>query len=127
MASSTGQSFCIFRRWRSNAGLGSEHPRVFGTINDLANVHDDGGKCMQTEALYVEALEGPGVPEDQLSKIFNPFFRADDSRDASSGGIGLGLSIAQRAIRLHSDEIHAENANPGCAYRSCCRASNSPA
>ena len=56
---------------------------------------------------------GPGVLEDQLSKIFNPFFRADGSRDASSGGIGLGLSIAQRAIRLHSGEIRAENANPG--------------
>jgi two-component system sensor histidine kinase CpxA len=56
---------------------------------------------------------GPGVPEDQLSKIFNPFFRVDESREASSGGIGLGLSIARRAIRLHHGELCAENAHPG--------------
>jgi len=56
---------------------------------------------------------GPGVPEDLLPKIFNPFFRVDQSRDASTGGIGLGLSIAQRAIRLHHGEIVAANAAPG--------------
>jgi signal transduction histidine kinase len=56
---------------------------------------------------------GPGVPDEQLPKIFNPFFRVDGSRDASSGGIGLGLAIAQRAIRLHQGEIHATNAKPG--------------
>ena len=56
---------------------------------------------------------GPGVPEDLLSKIFSPFFRVDEARDASSGGIGLGLAIAQRAIRLHHGEICAANASPG--------------
>jgi len=56
---------------------------------------------------------GPGVPDDQLPKIFTPFFRVDQSRDASSGGIGLGLAIAQRAIRLHHGELSAENAGPG--------------
>jgi two-component system sensor histidine kinase CpxA len=56
---------------------------------------------------------GPGVPEDLLPKIFNPFFRVDESRDASSGGIGLGLAIAQRAVRLHNGNLHAANASPG--------------
>ena len=56
---------------------------------------------------------GPGVPEDLLPRIFNPFFRADESRTASSGGIGLGLAIAQRAIHLHHGEIRAANATPG--------------
>ena len=36
---------------------------------------------------------GPGVPEDALTRIFNPFFRVDEARDAMSGGSGLGLSI----------------------------------
>ncbi len=56
---------------------------------------------------------GPGVKEDLLPKIFNPFFRADESRNESSGGVGLGLAIAQRAIHLHHGEIRATNAGPG--------------
>lgn len=56
---------------------------------------------------------GPGVPQDLLPRIFNPFFRVDESRNASSGGIGLGLAIAQRAIHLHHGEIRAANAAPG--------------
>lgn len=56
---------------------------------------------------------GPGVPADLLPKIFNPFFRVDESRDAASGGMGLGLAIAQRAIRLHHGDLSAANADPG--------------
>jgi signal transduction histidine kinase len=44
--------------------------------------------------------------------LVSPFFRVDESRDASSGGIGLGLAIAQRAIRLHQGEIRTANARP---------------
>ena len=56
---------------------------------------------------------GPGVPEDALQKIFQPFFRVDDSRDSTTGGVGLGLAIANRAVRLHHGRIWAENAHPG--------------
>jgi signal transduction histidine kinase len=56
---------------------------------------------------------GPGIAEELLPKIFNPFFRADESRNSSSGGIGLGLAIAQRAVHLHNGEIRAANASPG--------------
>jgi two-component system sensor histidine kinase CpxA len=56
---------------------------------------------------------GPGVPEDQLAHIFDPFFRVDESRDRAVGGVGFGLSIARRAVLLHRGEIWAENANPG--------------
>ena len=44
---------------------------------------------------------GPGVPEDMLTKIFQPLFRVDDSRSSETGGVGLGLTIAQRAVVLH--------------------------
>lgn len=60
---------------------------------------------------------GPGVPDDQLPRIFSPFFRVDESRNASSGGMGLGLAIAQRAVRLHQGEVYALNANPGLRVR----------
>src|SRR5271170_1547598 len=56
---------------------------------------------------------GPGVPEELLPQIFKPFFRAEESRDSNSGGIGLGLSIAMRAVQVHQGTITAENANPG--------------
>jgi two-component system sensor histidine kinase CpxA len=56
---------------------------------------------------------GPGVPEESLPRLFDPFYRVETSRDTSSGGIGLGLSIARRAIELHKGGIRARNAQPG--------------
>ena len=56
---------------------------------------------------------GPGVPDDALPRLAQPFFRADDSRDSATGGVGLGLAIAQRAIHLHHGTLSAENAHPG--------------
>ena len=44
---------------------------------------------------------GPGVPEDALPRLFDPFFRVDSDRNRTSGGAGLGLSIARRAVELH--------------------------
>lgn len=56
---------------------------------------------------------GPGVPEELLPRIFQPFFRVDDSRDSSTGGVGLGLAIAYRAISVHHGRLWAQNVNPG--------------
>ena len=56
---------------------------------------------------------GPGVPPETLTQIFRPFFRVDNSRDTTTGGVGLGLAIAQRAIHVHRGQIWAENAEPG--------------
>jgi len=60
---------------------------------------------------------GPGVPDWALAKIFQTFFRVDDSRDTATGGAGLGLSIAKRAISLHHGNVWAENAAPGLRVR----------
>jgi two-component system sensor histidine kinase CpxA len=56
---------------------------------------------------------GPGVPEETLPRLFDAFYRVEKSRDSSSGGIGLGLSIARRALELHKGRIRARNAHPG--------------
>ena len=56
---------------------------------------------------------GPGVPEELLPRIFQPFFRVDESRTGGTGGLGLGLSIAHRALQLHSGRMTARNASPG--------------
>jgi two-component system, OmpR family, sensor histidine kinase CpxA len=52
---------------------------------------------------------GPGVPESELAHIFEPFYRVGEARERSSGGVGLGLSIADRTVKLHSGSIRAEN------------------
>jgi two-component system sensor histidine kinase CpxA len=56
---------------------------------------------------------GKGVPQESLVNIFTPFYRVGDSRERSSGGSGLGLSIADRAIRLHGGQVKAENSPEG--------------
>jgi two-component system sensor histidine kinase CpxA len=56
---------------------------------------------------------GPGVPEEALPRIFDAFYRVETDRDRASGGAGLGLSIARRAVELHKGFISARNAQPG--------------
>lgn len=56
---------------------------------------------------------GPGVPEDELEKLFRPFYRLQTARDRKSGGIGLGLAIAERAVNTHNGEISARNTGDG--------------
>ena len=56
---------------------------------------------------------GPGVPEEALSRLFDPFYRVDSDRNRGSGGVGLGLSIARRAVALHHGTLKASNATPG--------------
>jgi two-component system, OmpR family, sensor histidine kinase CpxA len=55
---------------------------------------------------------GPGVPESELTSIFQPFYRVADARDRQSGGTGLGLAIADRVVRIHGGTIRAVNATP---------------
>jgi two-component system, OmpR family, sensor histidine kinase CpxA len=56
---------------------------------------------------------GPGVPEGELAHIFEPFYRVSEARERSSGGVGLGLSIAERTVKLHGGAIRAANAHAG--------------
>jgi two-component system sensor histidine kinase CpxA len=56
---------------------------------------------------------GPGVPETELENLFRPFYRLDRSRERQTGGVGLGLAIAQRAVLLHQGRIRASNAEGG--------------
>jgi len=56
---------------------------------------------------------GPGVPEPELPKIFQPFYRVTTARDRQTGGTGLGLAITDRAVRLHGGMVTATNAPGG--------------
>ena len=56
---------------------------------------------------------GPGVPEDSLGKLFEPFYRLDDARGRLTGGVGLGLAITERAVRFHGGKVSAFNRAEG--------------
>ncbi len=65
----------------------------------------------------VIADQGPGVPEEDLARLFEPFYRVDTARARQTGGHGLGLSIARQALMMHGGTIDARNTRPGLAMR----------
>ncbi|HBS41753.1 MAG TPA: hypothetical protein DEA26_03665 [Oceanospirillales bacterium] len=56
---------------------------------------------------------GPGVPDDELSRIFDPFTQVDSARDHATGGYGIGLALVKRIVELHHGEVTASNTYPG--------------
>jgi two-component system sensor histidine kinase CpxA len=56
---------------------------------------------------------GPGIPESELENVFRPFYRVDVARQQDTGGFGVGLAIADRAVRLHNGELRAQNRPQG--------------
>ncbi|MFZ2652126.1 MAG: ATP-binding protein, partial [Burkholderiaceae bacterium] len=57
--------------------------------------------------------EGPGIPEGMLERVFDPFFRLDESRSRETGGNGLGLSIARNIARAAGGDVTLRNAAQG--------------
>ncbi|MEJ8836909.1 ATP-binding protein [Ramlibacter sp. AN1133] len=66
---------------------------------------DDGA-----DALVIRVLdEGPGIPAAELEKVFEPFYRLEQSRSRATGGTGLGLAIARNVAHMHGGEIALRN------------------
>jgi two-component system sensor histidine kinase CpxA len=65
------------------------------------------------DAVITVRDRGAGVGAEHLQRIFEPFFRASESRDRASGGYGLGLAIARRAVELHGGTVGAGNEPAG--------------
>jgi signal transduction histidine kinase len=57
--------------------------------------------------------EGPGIPEQELSRVFDPFYRLEESRSRETGGVGLGLAIAQSIVQAHRGELVLSNRPTG--------------
>jgi two-component system sensor histidine kinase CpxA len=74
---------------------------------EIRGTEDEGGLRISVRD------HGPGLPEQEMERIFRPFYRVDPARDRKTGGVGLGLSIADRAVRLHGGSIRALNAPGG--------------
>jgi two-component system sensor histidine kinase CpxA len=56
---------------------------------------------------------GAGVPEEEIPHLFRPFYRVSNARERQTGGAGLGLAIAERAVNLHRGSIKVSNATDG--------------
>jgi two-component system, OmpR family, sensor histidine kinase CpxA len=69
--------------------------------------------CEQRMVVLDVSDSGPGVPESELDNIFRPFYRVDNARQFDTGGFGVGLAIADRAVRLHHGELRAHNRPEG--------------
>lgn len=57
--------------------------------------------------------DGPGIPEDKLSHVLEPLYRLEESRNRETGGMGLGLSIAQSITQAHGGQLTLRNRNQG--------------
>jgi two-component system, OmpR family, sensor histidine kinase CpxA len=78
---------------------------------ELSMVCEDRGG---TRMVTLEVKDsGPGLPEKELKNVFMPFYRTDDARQRDTGGFGVGLAIADRAVRLHHGEVRARNRPEG--------------
>ena len=68
--------------------------------------------AVQTEGMEARvtiADSGPGIPEAELNRVFEPFYRLESSRSRDTGGTGLGLSIARNVARAHGGELTLRN------------------
>lgn len=73
---------------------------------ELTQTDNGGGACVTVRD------NGPGVPPEKMQLIFEPFYRVDDSRGSATGGMGLGLAIANNAVVSHGGGIIARNVEP---------------
>lgn len=72
------------------------------------SLHDEPGRV----AVTIED-DGPGIPEAERERVFDPFYRIEGSRSRETGGTGLGLTIALTVVRTHGGEIALRNKEEG--------------
>ena len=90
--------------------------QVIGNLLENAITHTpEGGSVTVSAHTAGETIEvavsdtGSGISSEELPRLFNRFYRADPSRDRSTGGVGLGLTIARRLVEAHGGTIEVES------------------
>ncbi|MFT5138722.1 MAG: two-component system sensor histidine kinase CpxA [Lysobacterales bacterium] len=96
--------------------------RAFENLVRNALIHTDDISGVEVEATMNKKTQtidifvrdrGPGISPQHLDQIFKPFYRVQEARDRKSGGHGLGLAIAEAAVKRHAGSISAANRESG--------------
>lgn len=88
---------------------------IFNLVDNAIRYNREGGRvdvqCTKQEDAVVLSVKdtGVGIPEDALTKVFERFYRVDNSRARDTGGTGLGLAIVKHAAAVHGAEIALES------------------
>jgi len=97
------------------------HEVVANLLENAVRHSPEGGEVTvrahaEPEHVWIEvADQGPGIPRDEASRVFERFYRADSARAARDGGTGLGLAIAKWIVDAHGGDIRVERNQPrGC-------------
>jgi two-component system OmpR family sensor kinase len=99
--------------------------QAIGNVLANARLHTPAGTpiavsvSQRLDEVVIEVADrGPGIPADELERVFERFFRADPSRARASGGSGLGLSIVASIAEAHGGRVEAENRpDEGAVFR----------
>ena len=117
-ATNTTITYAGVENVRVNADPGMLRSAIENVVRNAIFYSGEGGKIevgltTSSGAAFVTVRDnGPGVPEEKLKLIFDPFYRVDDSRGTTTGGMGLGLALADNAMRAHDGGIMAGNVQP---------------
>jgi len=103
--------------------------RAFSNLIDNAVKYGGGARVVLDETGHEILIriedDGPGIEEADMPTVFEPFRRLETSRNRGTGGSGLGLTIARRAIEQHGGTVQLSNL-PGGGLRACTRLPKSP-
>ncbi len=97
------------------------HDVLRNLMENAVNYAPDGGRIELgarldgERVLLTVADNGPGVPEPDLERVFERFYRVDKSRTQDPGGTGLGLSIVRHLVELHGGRVKADSRKEGGA------------
>ncbi len=91
--------------------------RAFANLAENARRYAGSGRIRLVDRAAATTVvlddDGPGIPEERLAEVLEPFVRLDPSRSSETGGAGLGLSIARTIIRAHGGTLTLENRPEG--------------
>ncbi|MCS7460984.1 HAMP domain-containing histidine kinase [Paenibacillus doosanensis] len=104
----TGDAYLLERAFNNLLDNAVRHTPHGGVIEAICSLTPD-------KAAVTVLDSGPGIPEADLERVFEPLYRGESSRNRESGGTGLGLTIARRIFRAHGGDLTADNHPQGGA------------